>query len=91
MNIYLIESIESVGYDCYDSFCIVTNSEEEVREIAQKCGANETETWDTSGGKLKSIEVKFWTVPQKTKIQLVGKYIGEETESFILIASFNAG
>lgn len=83
MNIYLIEAIEAVDYDCVDSFCIVANNEEEVRQIASENGGDEEECLGT--------KYYFWSDPLKSEVQLVGNYIGEETEPFILIASFNAG
>ena len=83
MNIYLIESIHAVDYDSFDSFCIIANSEEEVRKIAQENGADEI-GWE-------EYAKEYWTDPLKTEVQLVGNYVGEKIEPFILISSFNAG
>jgi hypothetical protein len=88
MNIYLITANESVDYDSIDSFCIVANSEEEVRNMAQESGADESHNWDENSYYVK---ISFWTNVDKTTIELVGTYLGEEVEPFILISSFNAG
>ena len=90
MNIYLINTIECVNYDSYDSFCIVANSEEEARELANNTDGDESWKWDTTSKELNRIKTNFWLNPLETKLKLIGYYIGEETNPFILISSFNA-
>jgi hypothetical protein len=79
MNIYLIYATNKEKYDwydTYDSFCIVANDNEEVRKIAsENPGYEGANTWLDSNN---------------SNIELVGTYIGKETEPFILISSFNA-
>lgn len=73
-NIYLIARLDHVDYDEYDSFVIIAESEQRVREIALDAasGANELS----------------WISPINSKVEKIGTSDGTEEE--VILGSFNA-
>jgi hypothetical protein len=76
MNLYLLVATAPVYYDCYDSFVICAENEEEAREIAQASGADET-NWG---------KTPFWTSSKYSTCELL-----TPKEKGVVVSSFNAG
>jgi len=86
MNIYKLEPIFGEekemywGYDCYDSFIIRAESEEEARSIAQNNGGDEIYNCVYN-------EISIWTNENITSCEIVN----DDGKSGIICSSFNAG
>lgn len=80
--LYLLRNKKPITYDCYDSFLIEANSEEDAREIAQKAGADEIR----KGG---DRNFPFWTDEENSSCVLLSELKTKPGE--IVLSSFNAG
>ena len=77
MNIFLIRCNSKFGtWDSYDGHVIIAKTREEVITLAQR----------TSGTEGK----KAWS-DESVTIEILGPYIGKDTESDIILSSYNAG
>lgn len=91
MNIYLISQTEATGYDTYDSFVTLAETEQEAREtypgnfnIHWKDGAWQLENdqdWESSS---------WASSPEKVSVTLLGTAV-KDRPAGIECSSFNAG
>jgi hypothetical protein len=75
MNLYLVESIEGVGYDEYDGFVVRARSASLARKMAQAECVN--------------YQTEVFTDPEKSKLTLLAS--NAPYDAGIVLSSFNAG
>ena len=92
MKLWIVTQLNAVGYDCYDSFVVASETEEEARNTHP----NGDSLWD---GKnwwyIYKQEKRFllssdsWTIPNEVRVE----YLGETDREIkgVVLASFNAG
>lgn len=91
MNIYLVESDYSLGYDTYDSFvCVAENSMDAAHihpDVLNRWSSDKQKWVCRNDGTNCSGE---WVLPSEVTVTLVGttKFL---KEGHIICASFNAG
>ncbi len=82
MNIYLVERMDGVDYDEYDSFVCYAENSITAKKVIPYCG---DEKWRGSSS---------WVPEDKKtslKITRLGKAGNEITEEKIILSSYNAG
>jgi len=85
MKLYLVERTDKIGWDEYDSFVCVADSEESARQINPIDSYSEWtgESWDADGFD--------WVNPSTLKITEIGLAKEGLANGNIILSSFNAG
>ena len=94
MNIYLVEQDVNNGYDTYDSFVVVAESEEIAKHTSPSgfyVWKNEVWNFCYSDGTCEPSSQLDWCLPSDVKVTLIGEADKKYTETTVLLASFNAG
>jgi len=85
MNIYLLSQSKTTGYDTYDSAVVISNSEEEARNIHPDTFCNESnfseEKWSGND----------WCRPEDVDVICLGKADERYVSAVVICSSFNAG
>lgn len=76
MNIYLVSRTDSIGYDEYDAFVVVANTEEEAVSFLK-----------TNHDPVK----RYGEWSNEVRVELIGPASNDYTEPTEILGSFNAG
>lgn len=87
MQIYRISQSAKRGYDTFDSAIVVANSEYQARKM-RPLHFDDFEWIDEP-----SIYTnRSWAdSADDVNVELIGRYIGDKTEPYLILSSFNAG